>query len=183
MDRERSTSLWNLHILVDYCDVGSLNRFICDKKRLFPWHLRLKFAKQIACGMSYVHSKNIMHRDLTSMNVLLQSMKCDGIKAVVADFGLSCTIPTNGECLTQVGTPYWMAPECLKEEFYDEKVICSADIFSFGIIMCQMLARLDADPENGLYRTNNFGLDYDRFISHCQPGTPLESIHQNDRPS
>ncbi|VDM46685.1 unnamed protein product [Toxocara canis] len=167
-----SEGLWNLHILVDYCDGGSLNRLICDRQRTFPWRLRCNLAKDISCAMSYVHSKNIMHRDLTSMNVLLQSVACDGLKAVVADFGLSCPIPARGERLIQVGTPYWMAPECLKEEFYDEK----ADVFSFGIIMCQMIARIDADPEAGLFRTNNFGLDYIRFPAHCQLDTPLELL-------
>lgn len=49
-------------------------------------------------------------------------------------------------------------------------------MFSFGIIMCQMIARIDADPEAGLYRTNNFGLDYIRFPAHCQIDTPLELL-------
>ncbi len=46
------------------------------------------------------------------------------IRALVADFGLACRIPEklNGKKLDQVGTPYWMAPECLKEEDYSEKV-------------------------------------------------------------
>uniref|UniRef100_F1KUA5 Dual specificity testis-specific protein kinase 2 n=1 Tax=Ascaris suum TaxID=6253 RepID=F1KUA5_ASCSU len=172
VDVDPSEGVWNLHILVDYCDGGSLSRLICDKQRAFPWLLRCNLAKDISCAMNYVHSKNIMHRDLTSMNVLLQSVGCDGMKAVVADFGLSCRIPAKGERLIQVGTPYWMAPECLKEEYYDEK----ADVFSFGIIMCQMIARIDADPEAGLYRTNNFGLDYIRFPAHCQIDTPLELL-------
>lgn len=55
-------------------------------------------------------------------NVLLQTVANGSLKAVVADFGLSCKIPQPNEKLIQVGTPYWMAPECLKEEFYDEKV-------------------------------------------------------------
>lgn len=55
-------------------------------------------------------------------NVLLQTISTGSLKAVVADFGLSCKIPTSDERLVQVGTTYWMAPECLKEEYYDEKV-------------------------------------------------------------
>lgn len=171
VDIDPTEGLWNLHILVDYCDGGSLSRLICNTQKVFPWRLRCSLARDIACAMQYVHSKSIMHRDLTSMNVLLQTA-ANGTKAVVADFGLSCRIPHFGECLVQVGTPYWMAPECLKEEFYDQ----NADVFSFGIIMCQMIARIDADPEAGMYRTNNFGLDYVRFLAHCPMDTPLELL-------
>uniref|UniRef100_A0A0N5AI48 Protein kinase domain-containing protein n=1 Tax=Syphacia muris TaxID=451379 RepID=A0A0N5AI48_9BILA len=171
VDIDPNEGLWNLHILVDYCDGGSLNRLICNTQKVFPWQLRCSLGRDIACAMLYVHSKDIMHRDLTSMNVLLQTA-ATGTKAVVADFGLSCRIPHHDEYLVQVGTPYWMAPECLKEEFYDQ----NADVFSFGIILCQMIARIDADPEAGMYRTDNFGLDYVRFLAHCPMDTPLELL-------
>uniref|UniRef100_A0A0R3RVZ9 Protein kinase domain-containing protein n=1 Tax=Elaeophora elaphi TaxID=1147741 RepID=A0A0R3RVZ9_9BILA len=164
---------WNLHILMDFCDAGSLSRLICDHQKYFRWSLRCSLARDISYAMDFVHSKGIMHRDLTSMNVLLQKVSSGGLKAVVADFGLSCRIPRIVEKLTQVGTPFWMAPECLKEEFYDEK----ADVFSFGIILCQMIARIDADPEAGLYRTHNFGLDYVRFTAHCPTDTPLDILN------
>ncbi|KAK6102758.1 Protein kinase domain family protein [Brugia pahangi] len=164
---------WNLHILMDFCDGGSLSRLICDHQKYFRWSLRCSLARDISYAMDFVHSRGIMHRDLTSMNVLLQKVANGSLKAVVADFGLSCRIPRIVEKLTQVGTPFWMAPECLKEEFYDEK----ADVFSFGIILCQMIARIDADPEAGLYRTHNFGLDYVRFTAHCPTDTPLDILN------
>ena len=42
-----------------------------------------------------------------------------------------------------VGTPYWMAPEVLSGKSYDEK----ADVFSYGIVACEVISRLDADPD------------------------------------
>ena len=42
-----------------------------------------------------------------------------------------------------VGTPYWMAPEVLSGKSYDEE----ADVFSYGIVVCEVISRLDADPD------------------------------------
>lgn len=98
----------------------------------------------------------------------MQSQYNSFSKAVVADFGLSSKIPKQPKIFPQVGTQNWMAPEMLKESFYNEK----ADVFSFGIIFCQMIARIDADHDDGLYRTREFGLDYPRFEARCPSETP-----------
>ncbi|KAI6186167.1 Protein kinase domain-containing protein [Aphelenchoides besseyi] len=164
---------WKLNLLVDYCDAGSLQQTILNLQKPFTWLCRCNVALDIARAMAFVHRSGYMHRDLTSMNVLLQSnvrgLRC---KAVVADFGLSCKIPAQNEIKQQVGTQNWMSPEMLQERFYDEK----SDVFSFGIILCQMIARIDADHDAGLYRTTQFGLDYIRFSCLCGPGTPLSLL-------
>lgn len=85
---------------------------------------------------------------------------------------MSSKIPKYPKIFQQVGTQNWMAPEMLKEQFYNEK----ADVFSFGVIMCQMIARIDADHDAGLYRTPMFGLDYVRFTAGCPSETPLSLL-------
>lgn len=157
-----------LHALTEYINGGNLEQLLDSNKHL-SWPARVKLACDIASGVAYLHSKEIFHRDLTSKNCLI---KCDdnGYTAVVGDFGLAEKIPTKlaeGEKLAVVGSPFWMAPEVLRDEPYNEK----ADVFSYGIILCEIIARIQADPDF-LPRTENFGLDYHTFqhmVGDCPP--------------
>lgn len=60
-----------------------------------------------------------------------------------------------------------MSPECLKNQFYNE----TSDVFSFGIISCEIIARIEADPDI-MPRTDSFGLDYLAFVELCPIDTP-----------
>uniref|UniRef100_A0A673GGW2 LIM domain kinase 2 n=1 Tax=Sinocyclocheilus rhinocerous TaxID=307959 RepID=A0A673GGW2_9TELE len=175
-----------LNLITEFIEGGTLKDFIRDTDS-FPWEQRVSFAKSIASGMAYLHSMSIIHRDLNSHNCLV---KLDNT-VVVADFGLSRLImedkvkqpppdkPTNKKRLfrridrkkryTVVGNPYWMAPEMLNGKRYDEKV----DIFSFGIVLCEIIGQVYADPEC-LPRTLDYGLNVRKFIEkflpeHCPP--------------
>ncbi|KAI4810319.1 hypothetical protein KUCAC02_019158, partial [Chaenocephalus aceratus] len=157
-----------LHALTEYINGGNLEQLLDGNKHL-SWPTRVKLACDIASGLAYLHSKGIFHRDLTSKNCLI---KCEdnGYAAVVGDFGLAEKIPTSlaeVEKLSVVGSPFWMAPEVLRDEPYNEK----ADVFSYGIVLCEMIARVQADPDF-LPRTENFGLDYHTFqhmVGDCPP--------------
>ncbi|XP_043857444.1 dual specificity testis-specific protein kinase 2 isoform X2 [Dromiciops gliroides] len=157
-----------LHALTEYINCGNLEQLL-DSDQHLPWTVRVKLACDIAMGLRYLHFKGIFHRDLTSKNCLIKNEE-NVYSAVVADFGLAEKIPdcsAGSEKLPVVGSPFWMAPEVLRDEPYNEK----ADVFSYGIILCEIIARIQADPDY-LPRTENFGLDYDAFqhmVGDCPP--------------
>ncbi|XP_078417131.1 dual specificity testis-specific protein kinase 2 isoform X2 [Cetorhinus maximus] len=156
-----------LHALTEYINRGNLEQLL-DSSDHLSWRVRVKIAYDLACGLSYLHSKGVFHRDLTSKNCLIK-MEENGYTGVLGDFGLAEKIPDNAEVekLSVVGSPFWMAPEVLHSEHYNEK----ADVFSYGIILCEIIARVQADPDY-LPRTVNFGLDYDAFqnmVGDCPP--------------
>ncbi|NXI47804.1 TESK1 kinase, partial [Galbula dea] len=150
-----------LHALTEYINGGNLEQLL-DSPVPLSWSMRVKLALDIARGLHYLHYKGIFHRDLTSKNCLVRC-ETDGYTAIVGDFGLAEKIPTYSEGsqkepLAVVGSPYWMAPEVLRGEIYNEK----ADVFAYGIILCETIARIPADPDY-LPRTEDFGLDVTTF--------------------
>ncbi|XP_068606782.1 dual specificity testis-specific protein kinase 2-like [Brachionichthys hirsutus] len=158
-----------LHALTEYINGGNLEQLLDSDLRL-SWGVRILLSLDIASGLQYLHGKGVFHRDLTSKNCLVRHD--DGVlTVVVGDFGLAEKIPDYsdgvGTPLAIVGSPYWMAPEVLRGELYDEKV----DVFAYGIILCEVIARIEADPDF-LPRTEDFGLDVAAFqslVGDCPP--------------
>ncbi|XP_019341871.1 LIM domain kinase 1 isoform X2 [Alligator mississippiensis] len=168
-----------LNFITEYIKGGTLRGIIKSMESQYPWSQRVSFAKDIAAGMAYLHAMNIIHRDLNSHNCLVRENK----SVVVADFGLSRLMvdeknppdqlkslkkPDRKKRYTVVGNPYWMAPEMINGRSYDEKV----DIFSFGILLCEIIGRVSADPDY-LPRTMDFGLNVRGFLDrYCPPTCP-----------
>ncbi|XP_062843299.1 LIM domain kinase 1a [Trichomycterus rosablanca] len=166
-----------LNFIAEYIKGGTLREIIKKMDSNYPWNQRVSFAKDIASGMAYLHSMNLIHRDLNSHNCLVG----ENNSVVVADFGLARLMvedknleklgkikgmkkPDRRKRYTVVGNPYWMAPEMIHGKSYDERV----DIFSFGIMLCEIIGRVNADPDY-LPRAVDFGLNVQGFLEHFYP--------------
>jgi len=137
-------------IITEYLSNGSLEdvleRKAKQKKRISIKRI-VSLAKDIARGLNWLHHKGIIHRDLKTANILVDT---NG-KGKLADFGLSHIKTSSGEpiCGTYgvVGTPCYMAPEVLQKIPYGVK----ADVFSFAIVLCEMILGkypYDNEPES-----------------------------------
>ncbi|KAK9062443.1 hypothetical protein SSX86_019629 [Deinandra increscens subsp. villosa] len=155
-------------LVYEYMPQGALSRHLFHWKnfKLEPlsWKRRLNIALDVARGMEYLHTlghQSFIHRDLKSSNILLG----DDFRAKVSDFGLVKLAP-DGEksVITRLaGTFGYLAPEYA----VTGKVTTKADVFSYGVVLMELLTglmALDEDrPEESQYlaawfwsiRTNN----------------------------
>jgi serine/threonine protein kinase len=118
-------------LVTEFMSNGSLFDVLKSKQGGLTPTDRTVIALDIARGMEYMHERNMIHRDLKSLNILLD----DNRRARICDFGLvrlKSLAPLTG----LIGTPQWMAPEILMcSTYYDVKV----DVFSFGIVLWELL--------------------------------------------
>jgi hypothetical protein len=130
----------DLCIITEYCARGSLCDILLDHTIPLTFGDKLKMSLEAAAGMTYMHKSNpvILHRDLKSDNLLVTG----DMQIKVADFGLS-RFRSDRKTMTQVGTPMWMAPEVIIGEKYTEK----ADVYSFGIILWEIMTRMEPYPD------------------------------------
>eukprot|EP00026_Physarum_polycephalum_P004779 Phypoly_transcript_04803.p1 GENE.Phypoly_transcript_04803~~Phypoly_transcript_04803.p1 ORF type:complete len:607 (+),score=85.69 Phypoly_transcript_04803:161-1981(+) len=128
-----STSPDNLYIVTEYLPEGTVYHLIHKQKppKKFSTQGVVQLALQVARGMAYLHHNKIIHRDLKSLNLLLD----DNYVCKLCDFGLSCLLPREGKVREQVGSPLWMAPEILNDTEYSEKV----DQYSFAICLWEVV--------------------------------------------
>ena len=118
------------YIINEFCDGGELFSAISEKG-FFSELEANKLIRQILQTLNYLHSNNIVHRDLKPENIMLMS---NGKDLKVIDFGTAIELPKKKKLTKFIGTPYYIAPEVISQN-YDEK----CDIWSCGIILFILL--------------------------------------------
>ena len=134
-------------LLMELCD-ESLTAFLERSPEPLSYHVQLNICLDIALALVYLHSNGLIHRDLTGNNVLMIA----GTRAKITDFGMS-KLATGNPRMTALtlcpGNLLYMSPEALDEaKSYTAKL----DIFSFGVIVIQILTRQFPNPTDR-YRT------------------------------
>jgi serine/threonine protein kinase len=124
----------NLCIVTEFVKQGALKEILVNNSIKLTWQQKLGLLRSAALGINYLHSLQpvIVHRDLKPSNLLVD----ENWNVKVADFGFA-RIKEENATMTRCGTPCWTAPEVIRGEKYSEK----ADVFSFGIIMWEVLTR------------------------------------------
>ena len=145
----------NLPVLLMELMDDNLTHFLESPTQPIPYHVQVNICHDITLALSFLHSNNIIHRDLSSNNVLL----IGNIRAKVTDFGMARLGDLNPQATRLTftmcpGTDVYMPPEAVRAQpVYSEKVDC----FSFGVIIVQILSR-----------------------QFPKPGDRLKTVHTND---
>lgn len=123
---------WNF--ILEYAQNGSLAEVITSRikcSNFFSFKDILNIFIDILAGIKYLHYCCIVHRDLKPDNILLDKY----CRAKISDFGISRFVTSKTElCMTNIGTPYYMAPEVIQGLEYGFK----CDIWSMGIILFEI---------------------------------------------
>ncbi|KAK4143684.1 uncharacterized protein C8A04DRAFT_28676 [Dichotomopilus funicola] len=136
-----------LNIFLEYVPGGSVQTMLNSYGAL-PEPLVRSFVRQILNGLSYLHNRDIIHRDIKGANILVDNKGT--IK--ISDFGISKKLEAtnilngannNKNRPSLQGSVFWMAPEVVKQTSYTRK----ADIWSLGCLVVEMMTGQHPFPD------------------------------------
>ena len=155
----------NSYILItEYCEGGEL--FDQVKNQLSETQIAVIF-KQVLSGLAYLHSNNIVHRDLKLENILIhekEKSKTTGedlFNIKIIDFGTARIFDKNKNPQSIVGSSYYIAPEVLRQKYNKE-----CDLWSVGVILYMFIVghapfdgcddeEITTNIQRGVYRKND----------------------------
>merc|ERR1711879_722572 len=154
---------------------GDLYTFLRETKNRITWNMRITMAQNIAEAIRFLHSfqPKIIHRDLKSPNCLMASVDPNAEYLVkVTDFGESRAVATSYTGRDRLHNPVWLAPEIMKKEQYTEK----ADVFSFGIILWELIGRTKPFDEYEIAQSSFTYQLEDAIIEGLRPTIPKGQV-------
>ncbi|XP_057769007.1 mitogen-activated protein kinase kinase kinase 5-like isoform X2 [Salvia miltiorrhiza] len=126
------------YIYLEYVHPGSINKFIHDHCGAITESVVRNFTRHILFGLSYLHGKKTIHRDIKGANLLVDAY---GV-VKLADFGMAKHLKGQTANLSLKGSPYWMAPELLQSAMQTDAswdMALAVDIWSLGCTIIEMM--------------------------------------------
>ncbi|KAF4351917.1 hypothetical protein F8388_002279 [Cannabis sativa] len=119
-------------VVVEYLAGGTLKQFLIrNTRKKLAFKVVIQLALDLSRGLSYLHSKKIVHRDVKTENMLLDAQR----NLKIADFGVARVEAQNPRDMTgETGTLGYMAPEVLDGKPYNRR----CDVYSFGICLWEI---------------------------------------------
>ena len=166
-----------LYLQLEYCHFGSIRDIIKHgrKKNIEITENEISsIIYMVLQGIKFIHSKNLIDRDIKGRNILINN---DG-EVKLCDFGICRPYIKNKMKELRGGSPYWMAPEILKKEEYDQNI----DIWALGITCIELaeyeppysklspnevIKQIIKKPPKGLNNPNKWSKEFNSFISEC----------------
>ncbi|KAG0549926.1 hypothetical protein BDA96_01G296300 [Sorghum bicolor] len=165
-------------LIYDYIEQGSLHKILQNEElaKEFDWQKRTALVQDVAQAIAYLHNEckpPIIHRDITSNNILLNT----SFKAYVSDFGTAKLLkPDSSNWSALAGTYGYMAPELSYTSFVTEK----CDVYSFGVIVLEVV--MGRHPENLLHDLASSSLEKNLLLKEIldQRSSPPTTTEEED---
>lgn len=123
-------------MVMELMEGGSLYHLLQDDEKELSWLRRCKIMLDVACGVEYLHAHSIVHRDIKSLNILLNRE----LEPKLCDFGLA-VIKMDSESQStvrsQVGTVRWLGPEVMQGGKHSRR----SDIWALGLVGVELATR------------------------------------------
>ena len=134
-----------LYIILEFINNGDIEKFLkfYTQMRPIPEEIVWKLFIQSISGLEYIHSMNIIYRDIKPANLLIDN----NMTIKITDFG-ACAIFNNNLRQTHIGSELYMAPEIKYNSGHDQKV----DIFSMGVTFLEICFSYLIKNESDIYK-------------------------------
>lgn len=152
----KTNTLW---LIIEYCSYGSTIDLILAMNRMYTEVEVATIIKMVLQGLIIIHEKNLIHRDIKGANILLSE---DGY-VKLGDFGVGTKLEQDFRKSIK-GSPYWMSPQVVQKEYYDNKT----DIWSLGITCIELLQGVppnsELSPNEVMEKIGNKNFNFDDFF-------------------
>ena len=169
----------DIWLVLEHADYGSISNVYHLYPNILSQVTEVHIAaivKMILNALNYLHSNNIIHRDIKAGNFLLNN---NG-KVQLCDFGTSTLLyqDNNNNSANKIGSPYWMSPEVVSDNIYT----CGCDIWALGITCIELvegnppnsnikpliaMSMIPDKPCKGLSNARAFSNEFKDFIKKC----------------